>query len=274
VRTNRHIDSRGAASRASSRSLCALLAAAALGLLAAGGAAGGPPTDLRVAQQTVGRYFALLDASRGSAFCGESITSATVRAAGGIYNCAASIDGYVRKVERQRYATALENMHYLFSMLSDGITTYCRPGIRCPSSQFARWASKTYPGTVRWRTSTNPRLASSVGSRVVAVVDPRSSTRWITLYFQASDGRIFRASWSTTFGSWQGSVRDTHAGKPFISDVHVVSAVRIGPDTILARVGLRIGTLPRSYEEFRLVREGGRWRADTWTTAGGPPLGL
>lgn len=230
------------------------------------------PTDRQIAQRAVGTYFARLDGGRGDAFCAHSITSTTLRAEGGLGRCTASIDGYVKRMQRQSYALTLQSMHYLFTMLSDGINLHCIGTTPCQSWHYGTWASESYPDEVVWVTSTDPSLASSLGPRVVAVVDPRaSSPRRLTLYYQAWDGRILRASWSTELGSWRGSVVDTHAGGPFISRVRVVTARRTAPNTMVALVSLRVGTSPRSWESFRLAREDGIWRADAWRRVAGPP---
>jgi hypothetical protein len=224
-----------------------------------------PPTDRQIAQRAVSRYFSLLNEGRGPEFCSEAITSTTLAAQGGIYACAPNISGYVKRLERQTYSATLQDLHYLFYMVADGIVLHCRAAHPCPSSLYGRWANLTSPGEVEWRTSTDPNLASSMGARVRAVVDPLQSTpARITLYYQAWDGRILKASWSTKPFGWHGSVVDTHAGVPFISGIHVVGTSRRGPDTLVARVSIRTGTGPPALEEFRLVYEGGRWRADTW----------
>jgi hypothetical protein len=258
--------------------LVATAAAAAVAIVLPGtvGASSGrsapaAPSARISAQQTVSRYFALLNAGNGTAFCTGSITTATLRAEGGLAGCIASSGGYVERMRKATYALTLQKLHYLFTMLSDGINLHCdaKP---CPSWHFGTWAGETYPGEVEWVTSTDPKLASSMGRKVVAVVDPAaSSTSWITLYFQAWDGRILRASWSTKPFGWRGSVVDTHAGGPLISNVRVVTAERTAPNTIVALVSMRVGTSPRSWESFHLVREDGRWRADTWRVVAGPP---
>jgi hypothetical protein len=249
------------------------LAAAALALPASGsGSAARPSSDRLLAEQTISRYFALLNAGRGTKFCTGSITAATLRAEGGLAGCIRSSGGYVKRMRTQTYALTLQNMHYLFTQLSDGINLHCRAGAQCPSWHFATWATATYPGEIDWVTSTDAGLASSTGRKVVAVVDPaRSSTHRITLYYQAWDGRILRASWSTKAGGWYGTVVDTHAGRPLITGVNIVTVRRTGPDAIVALVSLRVGILPRTWESFHLVREGGRWRADTWIQVAGPP---
>jgi hypothetical protein len=256
-----------AAGLAATAAALALLAGASRG---AAHAAPAPPTDRQVAQRTISRYIGFLDSGRGAAFCNDSITATTLRAEGGADRCMATIDGYVKRVEQQGWAQALQSMHYLFMQLSDGIVSNCATGRACPSSEFGRWAMKTYPGEVDWLTGTNPSLASSTGAKVVAVVDPTaSSRRRITLYYQAWDGRIFRASWSTTLGSWRGSVVDTHRGTPFLSNIRVLHTTRTG-DELIADVGMTIGTLTRT-EVFALVREAGSWRVDTWHPLAGPP---
>ena len=245
----------------------ALLAGASRG---AGHPAAPPPTDRQIAQQTIARYVGFLDAGRGAAFCNDSITSVTLSAEGGADRCVTNISSYVERVEKQGYAQALQNMHYLFMQLSDGITSFCPTGHACPSADYGRWAMATYPGEVHWVTSTDPSLASSTGRKVVAVVDPRaSSPKWITLYYQAWDGRIFRASWSTKTGSWRGSVVDTHRGTPFLSSVHVLHTLRTG-NQMTVGVSMRVGIVAAS-EEFVLVREGGVWRVDSWHPLTGPP---
>jgi hypothetical protein len=220
----------------------------------------------------VNRYFARLNGGRGAAFCTGSITSTTLRAEGGLARCTASIDGYVNRLRKQTYALTLQSMHYLFTMVSGGISLHCTGTDACPSWAYGTWASELYSDEVVWVTSSDAGLASSLGRKVVAVVDPRASNpSWITLYFQAWDGRILRASWSTRPGSWRGSVVDTHAGGPFVSHVHVVATQRTAPDTIVALVSLRVGTSPRTWESFHLVHENGAWRADTWRQVAGPP---
>jgi hypothetical protein len=223
------------------------------------------PTDRQIAQHTVSRYFSLLNGGQGSQFCSQAITPTTLAAEGDIYACATDISGYVKRLERKTYDATLQDMHYLFYMVADGIVLHCRTAHPCPSSRYGRWANEISPGEVDWRTGTDPRLASSMGKKVRAVVDPTASTpQRITLYYQAWDGRILRASWSTEPFGWQGSVVDTHAGVPFISHVRVLGTSRRGPATIVARVSIRTGTGPPTMEEFRLVRQHGRWRADTW----------
>jgi len=230
------------------------------------------PSDAQIAQQTVERYFRLLDEGRGAEFCSGAITAETLQVEGGIYRCAATISGYVRNIERRSFAATLQDLHDLFMMVSDGIGLHCQPGKRCPSSLYGRWASENAGGEVDWRTADDPRLASSTGTKVVAVVDPRhSSPSWITLYYQAWDGRILRASWSTELGRWKGSVVDTHAGVPFVSDVQLVDVTRVGPRSMVAHLTIRIGTRPPELQEFRLVREYGTWRADSWRPVAGPP---
>lgn len=224
-----------------------------------------PPTDRQIAERTLSRYFALLNEGRGSEFCSRAITSTTLEAEGGIYSCAPNISGYVKRLERESYSATLQDLHYLFYMVADGINLHCRGARPCPSSKYGRWANLSSPGEVDWLTGSNPSLASSTGAKVRAVVDPlESNPARITLYYQAWDGRILRASWSTKPFGWHGSVVDTHAGVPFISDLRVVSTSRRGPGTIVARVSIRTGTRPPTLEEFRLVRENDRWRADTW----------
>ena len=251
--------------------LAALAAAAGVaGLVRLAAAPGAPasvqPTDREVAQRAVGRYFALIDEGRGTEFCSAAITSATLDAEGGVYNCATSIDGYVKRIERQTFGAALTDMHLLFYMVNDGIGSHCWSGRPCPRRLYGRWASESASPGIDWRTSSDPRLASSIGAKIVAVVDPRlSSPSRITLYYQASDGRILRASWSTVYGSWRGSVVDTHAGQPFISHVHVLATERTSDTSLVAVVSVRIGTAAPTVEQFQLVEEGGGWRADSWT---------
>jgi hypothetical protein len=226
-----------------------------------------PPTTRQIAQRTLTSYFALLNEGRGSEFCSEAITSATLNAEGGLYACATNIAHYVERLERESYSATLQDLHYLFYMVADGIVLHCKTARSCPASQYGRWANLVSPGEVDWRTGSNPSLASSMGAKVRAVVDPSASNPgWITLYYQAWDGRILKASWSTKPFGWRGSVVDTHAGIPFISDVQVVETSRRGPGSIVARVMMRTGTGPRRLEEFHLVRQNGRWRADTWHT--------
>jgi len=225
-----------------------------------------PPTADQIARLTVGRYFTLMNEGRGADFCGEVISSATLDAEGGVYHCAPNIDGYVKRIRRQSFASAVTDLHALFYMVADGIASHCATGRRCPRSRYGGWAGESAPPGVAWRTSSDPRLASTTGNEIVAVVDPRrSSPSWITLYYQAADGQILRASWSTATGSWRGSVVDTHEGRSFISGVQVLSAQRAADGSIVADVGIRVGTAPATVERFRLVREGGTWRADTWT---------
>jgi hypothetical protein len=223
------------------------------------------PTDRQIAERTLTRYFSLLNEGRGSEFCSQAITATTLAAEGGIYACAPNISAYVKRLERRTYGATLQDLHYLFYMVADGIVLHCRGAHPCPSSKYGLWANLVSPGEVDWRTGSDPGLASSMGAKVRAVVDPLESTpARITLYYQAWDGRILRASWSTKPFGWHGSVVDTHAGVPFISGVRVVSTTRRGPDTIVARVSMRTGTGRPALEEFRLVRVGGLWRADTW----------
>ena len=241
-------------------------AAGVLRLAAAPGpAAPTQPSDRQIARRAVGRYFAFIDEGRGTEFCAGAISAATLEAEGGIYNCATAIDGYVKQIRRRTFASALADMHVLFYMVDDGIGSHCATGRPCPRALYGRWADESASPGVAWRTSSDPRLASSVGGKIVAVVDPRrSSPDRITLYYQAPDGRILRASWSTTFGSWHGSVVDTHAGDPFISHVEVLGARRTTGGSIVADVRLRIGTAAPTVEQFRLVNEDGSWRADSW----------
>ena len=230
------------------------------------------PTAGETAQLSIARYFRLLDEGRGAEFCAEAISAAALHVHGGLYRCAADMSAYVRRLEQRSYAATLQDLHTLFMMVSDGIGIHCLQTRRCPSSSYGRWAKEQAPARVEWRTGADPGLASSVGSHVIAVVDPRhSSPSRITLYYQAWDGRILRASWSTEAGSWNGSVVDTHAGVPFISHVRVLSAVRTGPRRLDARVEIRVGSGPLEQQVFRLVREGSRWRADSWGRVAGPP---
>lgn len=231
------------------------------------------PTARQIAQHTLTRYFALLDQGRGSEFCSEAITSATLEAEGGLYACTTNISHYVERLERESYSATLQDMHYLFYLVANGIVLHCRTAQPCPASQYGRWANLVSPGEVNWRIGTNPSLASSMGAKVRVVVDPTASNPdWITLYYQAWDGRILKASWSTKLFGWRGSVVDTHAGVPFISDIQVVGTSRRGPDSIVARVMMRTGTSPPRLEEFHLVFENGRWRADTWHTGTSLPV--
>ena len=251
--------------------LAALAVAAGVGgLVRLAAAPGAPesaqPTDLQIAQRAVGRYFAFIDEGRGTEFCSTAITSAALDAEGGIYGCAPSIDGYVKRIQRQTFGAALTDMHLLFYMVNDGIGSHCWSGRPCPRRLYGRWASESASPGVDWRTSSDPRLASTIGTKIVAVVDPRlSSPSRITLYYQASDGRILRASWSTAYGSWRGSVVDTHAGQPFISHVHVLATERTSDTSLVADVSMRIGTGAPTVERFQLVEESGSWRADSWT---------
>ncbi len=223
------------------------------------------PSDRQMAQRAVGRYFAFIDQGRGTEFCSEAISAATLDADGGIYNCATAIDGYVKRIQRQTFAAALTDMHVLFYMVDDGIGSHCWTGQPCPRNLYGRWAGESASPGVGWRTSSDPRLASSIGTKIVAVVDPRlSSPDRITLYYQASDGRILRASWSTAFGSWRGSVVDTHAGDPFISHVRVLATRRTSDASLVALVSMRVGTAAPTVEQFQLVDEDGSWRADSW----------
>ena len=249
-----------------------LLAAAAIAVPSRGAstrlAAAAVPSALGIAQSTVGRYFAQLDEGRGAAFCGGSLTAATLAAEGGIHRCIANIDGYVKRVEHAGYPAALLDMEALFYDVADGVESHCPGRSACPSSSFGRWANEAAQNFEVWRTGSDPRRASNAGRTVV--VDPAgSNTHWITLYYQAVDGRIFKARWSTVYGSWRGSVVDTHAGPPWISRVAVTSARLLADGSIRADVAFTVGTAPRSFEDFRLVREGGAWRADTWKTKSG-----
>jgi hypothetical protein len=224
-----------------------------------------PPTTRQIAQHALTSYFALLNGGRGAEFCSEAITPATLQAEGGLYACAANITQYVKRLEQESYSATLQDMHYLFYMVADGITLHCKAPRPCPASQYGRWANLVSAGEVDWRTGTDPTAASSMGAKVRAVIDPSASNpHWITLYYQAWDGRILKASWSTKPFGWRGSVVDTHAGLPFISGVQVVGTSRRGPRSIVARVMLRTGTGPRRLEEFHLVLQDGRWRADSW----------
>jgi hypothetical protein len=217
------------------------------------------------AQAAVSRYFALIDDGRGTDFCYTAITSDVLEAQGGLFRCAKSIDTYVTTIRRRSYPTTLLEMKTLFYMVSDGITTHCAPDAACPRARFGAWAAEAGAPGVTWRTSSDPATATTLGDKVVAVVDPiRSSAKWITLYYQATDGRILRARWSTKPGSWNGSVVDTHAGTPFISGVRVVATSTQPDGSIDAWVRLRVGTAPVSVEQFHLVREGGTLRADSW----------
>ncbi|HVP75727.1 MAG TPA: hypothetical protein VMS63_06875 [Gaiellaceae bacterium] len=250
--------------------MAALAAAAGLAGLVRLAATPGPavpvqPSDRQLAQRAVGRYFAFIDQGRGAEFCSEAISGATLDAEGGIYHCATTIDRYVSQIRRRTFAAALTDMHLLFYMVDDGIGSHCLAGRPCPRNLFARWASESASPQIDWRTGSDPRLASSLGARVVAVVDPRrSSPDRITLYYQAPDGRILRASWSTAFGSWRGSVVDTHAGDPFVSHVRVLATRRTGDSSLVATVSMRVGTAAPTVEQFQLVEEGGSWRADSW----------
>jgi hypothetical protein len=242
----------------------ALVLAGGLGPAAS---ASGPaaPSALRQAQLAVSRYFTSMDEGRGLAFCTTAISTAAREAEGGTARCVARMDGYVAGIRRRALPAAILDLKALFYMVSSGITTHCTGGGSCPVARYGLWAREfTAPG-VTWRTGSNPRLASTVGPDVVAVVDPaRSSSAWLTLYYQAPDGRILRASWSTTPGSWRGSVVDTHAGQPFVSSVRVLAAHALPDGSIDAAVSLRVGTTP-TVERFRLVRENGTLRADSWT---------
>lgn len=230
------------------------------------------PSDAQIARRTIARYFRFLDEGRGAEFCSQAISAATLRAQGGLYRCAAKMSGYVRGLERQSFGATLQNLHILFSMVSDGIGIHCDLTGPCPSSRYGRWAQQSAPNSVRWRTAVDPRLATSTSTKVVAVVDPlQSSPSWITLYYQAWDGRILRASWSTETGSWKGSVVDTHTGTPFVSLLGTANVSRSGPQTMVVHARIRVGTEPSQLEEFRLVQEGTGWRADTWRTVAGPP---
>jgi len=250
--------------------LAVLAAAAAVAGLARLASAPGtarvrPSGDRLIAQRAVGRYFAFIDEGRGTEFCAEAISSATLEAGGGIYNCATAIDTYVKRIRRAAFPAAVTDMRVLFYMVSDGIGSHCSASRPCPRDRYARWARAFASPGVVWRTGSDPGLASTVGTRIVAVVDPRDTgPDWITLYYQASDGRIFRASWSTTPGSWHGSVVDTHAGDPFISHVHVLATHRTSDGSLVAIVSMRVGTAAPTVEQFRLVNEDGSWRADSW----------
>ena len=251
--------------------VAAIAALVALAFATGSGRSAGPPppTDRQIAEVALARYTWLLDTGRGTAFCNGAITAATLEAEGGADRCATTIDGYVHRLEKQGYQSVLLDMHYLFTMLSDGIVDHCPTHAACSSWSYGRWASETYPGEVVWKTGSDPALASSTGRKVVAVVDPASTTRWITLYYQAWDGRILKARWSTKLGSWRGWVIDTHRGAPFLSHVRVLVTRRIG-DRIVARVSMRVGTMPMK-EQFTLVREAGSWRVDTWRPLPAPP---
>ena len=227
--------------------------------------AAAPPSEGQIAQRTIDRYFALIDQSRGTTFCNEAVTATTVYAEGGVFSCVRRIESYVKAIRRRTFAAAMTDMHLLFYMVSDGIGTHCSVGRRCPQRLYGRWAEESAAPPVSWRTSSNPRAASSLDGKVIAVVDPRrSNPSRITLYYQASDGRILRASWSTAFGTWRGSVVDTHAGNPFISDTHVLATWTADDGSIVALVSMRLGTAARIVERFRLVKENGSWRADSW----------
>jgi len=243
-----------------------VVAATALGALGSTASAATPagPSELRQAQLAVNRYFGSMDEGRGLAFCTTAISTAAREAEGGIARCAAKMDGYVAGIRRRALPAAIADLQALFYMVSSGITTHCTGAAPCPVARYGRWAREFAAPGVTWRTGSNPRLASTVGPDVVAVVDPvRSSAAWLTLYYQAPDGRILRGSWSTAPGSWRGSVVDTHAGEPFVSDVRVLAA-RVMPDgSIEATVSLRVGTTPTA-ERFRLVHENGTLRADSW----------
>jgi hypothetical protein len=228
-------------------------------------AAAAQPSEGQIAQRTIDRYFTLIDQSRGTTFCNEAVTATTVYAEGGVFRCAARIDGYVKSIQRRTFAAAVTDMHLLFYMVSDGIGSHCWAGRRCPQQLYGRWAEESAAPPVSWRTSSNPRAASSLDGKVVAVVDPRrSNPKRITLYYQASDGRILRASWSTAFGAWRGSVVDTHAGDPFISDTRVLATWKTHDGALVALVSMRLGTAAPIVERFRLVNENGSWRADSW----------
>jgi hypothetical protein len=223
------------------------------------------PGETQLAQRTLSRYFALIDAGRGADFCSTAITSATLAAGGGVYRCAAKIDAYVRRIHRTTFPAAVLDLEALFYEVDDGSESHCTPGGACPRSRYVVWAREAADTGVSWKAGSDPHLARSVDGRVVAVVDPaRSSPSWITLYYQAPDGRILRASWSTARGSWRGSVVDTHAGWPFISHVRVLATRRLPDGSLSAFASARIGTADPVLERFRLVREGGRLRADTW----------
>ena len=223
-----------------------------------------PPSDLQRAQRAVNRYFTAMNEGDGLAFCGTAVSAAVRESEGGIYHCVAKMDGYVAGIRKRALPAAVFDLQALFSMVSNGITTHCGLAGSCPVDRFALWATEFAGPGVTWRMGTDPRLASSVGSDVVAVVDPAlSSAKWITLYYQAPDGQILRASWSTAPGSWRGSVVDTHAGRPLLSDVHVLAARAMRDGSIDATVSLRVGTAP-TVEQFRLVVQNGMLRADSW----------
>lgn len=236
-----------------------------------GGRRQGPPpvSDEQIAQRVLDRYFALLNSGDGARFCTEAISSAALAAQHDVGACSAAVSGYVAAVRRRTFAAALQDMHSLFYEVADAVGSHCAPSGPCSSADFAGWAEQSAPGAVVWLSGSDPRLASSSGGKVVAVVDPRrSDRRRITLYYQAPDGRILRASWRTTAGSWQGSVVDTRAGEPFVSRVSVVAAWRLG-GAIVADVDITVGTAAPSLQEFRLVEDGGTWRADSWSAAAG-----
>jgi len=222
------------------------------------------PSDLRQAQRAVSRYFTSMDEGHGLAFCATAISAAALEAQGGIDRCVAKMDRYVSGIRRRALPAAILDLQALFYMVSSGVTTHCDGAGSCPVARYGLWARAfTAPG-VTWRIGTDPRLASTIGADVVAVVDPRaSSPNWITLYYQVPDGRILRASWSTTPGSWRGSVVDTHAGEPFVSGWRVLAARTLPDGSIDATVSMRVGTTP-TVERFRLVRENGALRADGW----------
>jgi hypothetical protein len=190
--------------------LAALAAAAGLaGLVRLGTAPGAAalvqPSDRQIAQRAVDRHFTLVDQGRGSEFCSEAITSATLDAEGGIYSCATAIDDYVKQIQRQTFA-ALTDVHLLFYMVDDGIGSHCSTGQPCPRNLYGRWAGESASPGVGWRTSSDPRQASSDGAKIVAVVDPRlvaivsmrvgTATPTVEQFQLVNEGRSWRVdSW-------------------------------------------------------------------------------
>ena len=222
-----------------------------------------PPADPQaVAQESLALYFKLINQGEGSAFCAEAVTAAFVANAGGPASCASGIDDYVKTSKQQAWAGAVEDMHYLFYQVQDGVDSHCRAKAPCSPRLFARWANAEAQGEIRWISSSDPRQAIERSSKPIAVVDPRRSTRKaITIYYQASDNRVLRARWATSWGSWRGSVSNTGLGEPFIARVQVLSAT-VQPDgSILAQTSFRTGGSDQ-IKDFTLRLEDGSWRSD------------